>query len=60
MIGAIGVSGSTVENDHAVAVAWAAALGGPNVETAQVSQPDLFDQRSSGGGAPGGVLGDRK
>lgn len=32
VIGAIGVSGSTVENDRAVAVAGAAALGGPNVD----------------------------
>src|SRR5215204_2789226 len=38
IIGAIGVSGSTVENDHAVATAGAAALGGPNAETAL---PDL-------------------
>jgi uncharacterized protein GlcG (DUF336 family) len=28
VVGAIGVSGSTVENDHAVAMAGAAALGG--------------------------------
>jgi uncharacterized protein GlcG (DUF336 family) len=33
VIGAIGVSGSTVENDHAVASAGAAALGGANVAT---------------------------
>ena len=33
VIGAIGVSGSTVEDDHAVATAGAAALGGPNLAT---------------------------
>ena len=33
VIGAIGVSGSTVEDDHAVATAGAAALGGPNMAT---------------------------
>ena len=33
VIGAIGVSGSTVEDDHAVASAGAAALGGPNMAT---------------------------
>src|SRR5215207_6127761 len=32
VIGAIGVSGSTVEDDRAVATAGAAALGGPNAE----------------------------
>ena len=33
VIGAIGVSDSTVEDDHAVATAGAAALGGPNMAT---------------------------
>ena len=33
VIGAVGVSGSTVEDDHAVATAGAAALGGPNMAT---------------------------
>jgi uncharacterized protein GlcG (DUF336 family) len=33
VIGAIGVSGSTVENDHAVARAGASALGGANTAT---------------------------
>ncbi len=33
VIGAVGVSGSTVEDDHAVAAAGAAALGGPNLAT---------------------------
>src|SRR4029079_2744619 len=32
VIGAIGVSGSTVEDDRAVAAAGAAALGGPNTD----------------------------
>jgi uncharacterized protein GlcG (DUF336 family) len=34
IIGAIGVSGSTVENDHAVAEAGVAAVGGATAETA--------------------------
>ena len=33
VIGAVGVSGSTVEDDHAVTAAGAAALGGPNLAT---------------------------
>jgi uncharacterized protein GlcG (DUF336 family) len=33
VIGAVGVSGSTVEDDHAVATAGAAALGAPNMAT---------------------------
>jgi uncharacterized protein GlcG (DUF336 family) len=33
VIGAVGVSGSTVEDDHAVATAGAAALGGLNMAT---------------------------
>ena len=33
VIGGVGVSGSTVEDDHAVATAGAAALGGPNMAT---------------------------
>jgi uncharacterized protein GlcG (DUF336 family) len=42
VIGAIGVSGSTVEDDHAVAAAGAATLGGPNIETAQALLPAAF------------------
>jgi uncharacterized protein GlcG (DUF336 family) len=47
VIGAIGVSGSTVENDHAVAAAGVAAL----------APPAALDRRAGGGGSPGGVLG---
>ena len=45
VIGAIGVSGSTVEDDRAVAVAGAAALGGPNAE-ALSTLPAFFDEKS--------------
>jgi uncharacterized protein GlcG (DUF336 family) len=45
VIGAIGVSGSTVEDDRAVAVAGAAALGGPNAE-ALSALPAFFDEKS--------------
>jgi uncharacterized protein GlcG (DUF336 family) len=45
VIGAIGVSGSTVENDHAVAAAGAAALGGLNAE-ALSTLPAFFDEKS--------------
>jgi uncharacterized protein GlcG (DUF336 family) len=57
VIGAIGVSGSTVEDDHAVASAGAAALGGPTAETTLTDLPASFDERSGGGAADGGVLG---
>lgn len=57
VLGAIGVSGSTVEDDRAVAVAGASALGGPNAE-ALSGLPASFDEPSGGGGASGGVLGD--
>ena len=56
VIGAIGVSGSTVENDRAVAAAGAAALGGPN-EDLLSSLPAVFAEKSGGGAASGGVLG---
>ena len=56
VIGAIGVSGSTVENDRAVAAAGAAALGGPNADLL-LSVPALFDAKSGGGGKAGGVVG---
>ncbi len=56
VIGAVGVSGSTVENDHAVAAAGAAALGGPNAELLS-AEPALFALKSGGGGAAGGVIG---
>ncbi len=55
VIGAIGVSGSTVEDDRAVAAAGAAALGGPNVDSL-AALPALFAEKSGGGGASGGVL----
>ena len=57
IIGAIGVSGSTVENDHAVAAAGAAALGDANVEST-ASLPALFDEKSGTGGLAGGVVND--
>ncbi len=55
VIGAIGVSGSTVEDDRAVAAAGAAALGGPNVDLLS-SLPAIFAEKSGGGGARGGVI----
>jgi uncharacterized protein GlcG (DUF336 family) len=58
VIGAIGVSGSTVENDHAVAATGAAALGGPNAETTLTDLPASFDEPSGGGGLSGGVVND--
>jgi uncharacterized protein GlcG (DUF336 family) len=48
VLGAVGVSGSTVEDDHAVAAAGAAAL---------VVLPAFFDEKSGGGGLNGGVVG---
>jgi uncharacterized protein GlcG (DUF336 family) len=45
VIGAIGVSGSTVEDDRAVAAAGAAALGGPNAALLEV-QPDAVTETS--------------
>jgi uncharacterized protein GlcG (DUF336 family) len=56
VIGAIGVSGSTVEDDRAVATAGAAALGGPNAETTLTDLPANFAEKSGGGGALGGVV----
>lgn len=56
VIGAIGVSGSTVEDDRAVAAAGAAALGGPNVELLS-ALPAFFAVKSGGGGLSGGVIG---
>jgi uncharacterized protein GlcG (DUF336 family) len=54
VIGAIGVSGSTVEDDRAVAAAGAAALGGPNGDLLS-TLPTYFAEKSGGGGAGGGV-----
>ncbi len=48
VVGAIGVSGSTVEDDRAVAEAGAAALG---------ATPAVFAEPSGGGGKAGGVVG---
>ena len=56
VIGAIGVSGSTVEDDRAVATAGAAALGGPNAETTLTDLPASFDTPSGLGGLAGGVV----
>lgn len=47
VIGAIGVSGSTVEDDRAVATAGAAALGGPNA--ALLSTLPAAEAATSGG-----------
>src|SRR5690606_13060063 len=43
IIGAIGVSGSTVENDHAVAEAGAAAVGGAVAEAAATPEDAIKD-----------------
>jgi uncharacterized protein GlcG (DUF336 family) len=56
VIGAIGVSGSTVEDDRAVATAGAAALGGPIAETTLTGLPASFDNPSTLGGLNGGVV----
>jgi uncharacterized protein GlcG (DUF336 family) len=56
VIGAIGVSGSTVEDDRAVAAVGAAALGGPNADLLS-SLPAFFAEPSGGGGKAGGVVG---
>jgi uncharacterized protein GlcG (DUF336 family) len=58
VIGAIGVSGSTVEDDHAVATAGAAALGGLTAETTLTDLPASFAEKSGGGGLSGGVVND--
>jgi uncharacterized protein GlcG (DUF336 family) len=58
VVGTIGVSGSTIENDRAVAEAGVAALAGAN--TGDVTTlPDSFDEPSGGGGLNGGVVGSR-
>ena len=54
VIGAIGVSGSTVENDRAVAEAGVAALEDAD---ALSELPAFFDEKSGGGGKAGGVVG---
>ncbi len=58
VIGAIGVSGSTVEDDRAVAEAGAAALTAASTN-ALTDLPTWFDEKSGGGGKAGGVVGSR-
>ncbi len=58
VIGAIGVSGSTVEDDRAVAEAGVAALTTATAD-ALVDVPASFDEPSGGGGLNGGVVGSR-
>jgi uncharacterized protein GlcG (DUF336 family) len=53
VIGAIGVSGSSVEDDRAVAAAGAAVMDGNGPDL-----PATFDAKSGGGGALGGVTCD--
>ena len=55
VIGAVGVSGSTVEHDRAVAEAGVAAVEGTG-DAGGSALPAAFDQKSGGGGSPGGVL----
>jgi uncharacterized protein GlcG (DUF336 family) len=57
VIGAIGVSGSTVEDDRAVAEAGVAALAANDEALANL--PTIFDEPSGGGGLNGGVVGSR-
>src|SRR5687768_15793669 len=57
VIGAIGVSGSTVENDRVVAEAGVAALASASTDTL-TDLPAFFDEKSGGGGSPGGVTAD--
>ena len=54
VIGAVGVSGSTVEDDRAVAEAGAAALDNALADAAAAELPAFFAEKS-GGGALGGV-----
>lgn len=55
VIGAVGVSGSTVEDDRAVAEAGAAALDNALADAAAAELPAFFAEKSGGGGALGGV-----
>jgi uncharacterized protein GlcG (DUF336 family) len=57
IVGAIGVSGSTVEDDRAVAEAGVAALSG--IATDLSGLPASFDEPSGGGGLNGGVVLDK-
>ena len=56
VIGAVGVSGSTVENDRAVAEAGVAAVEETGNASGLSTLPVTFDQRSGGGGPSGGVI----
>jgi uncharacterized protein GlcG (DUF336 family) len=56
VIGAVGVSGSTVENDRAVAEAGVGALGETSDASGLSSLPASFDQRSGGGGPSDSVI----
>ena len=58
MIGAVGVSGSTVEDDRAVAEAGAAALDRAD-PGAPAELPASFAEPSGGGGLTGGVVGSK-
>ena len=58
VVGAIGVSGSTVEDDRAVAEAGVAALATATAG-ALVDVPASFDEPSGGGGLNGGVVDSR-
>ena len=58
VIGAIGVSGSTVEHDRAVAEAGVEALDGVASDALTVL-PAVFDEKSGGGGLRGGVVLDK-
>jgi uncharacterized protein GlcG (DUF336 family) len=52
VIGAIGVSGSSVEDDRAVAEAGAAALGGPNVDSLAILPAAVATNAAGAGAAP--------
>jgi len=57
VIGAVGVSGSTVENDRAVAAAGVAALEATTTG-ALTDLPAFFDEKSGGGGIAGNRSGE--
>ena len=56
VIGAVGVSGSTVEHDRAVAEAGVAAVEETADASGLANLPASFDDASGGGGVSGGVL----
>ena len=55
VIGAVGVSGSTVENDRAVAGAGVEALGKTSDASGLSNLPASFDQKSGGGPSDGAI-----